>query len=72
MIKGVLNTFINNLSGVLSSMLTQQRTNIENLAKHDMKANRIALMKVSRLQKYCLILYDNNDLIFLNLNAKCK
>lgn len=45
---------------------------IESLAKHNLNKNRLLLLKVSQLAKYSLFLYENDDLVFFNLNTKCK
>ena len=53
----------------------QSRNNentVDNLAGFNISGNRITSTKVSKLSKYSLFLFENNDLLFLNLNAKCK
>ena len=69
---GIFGNLINNLTGVFGFFSNSQNDILDNLANHELNSNKITLMKVSKLEKYCLFLYNNNDLLFLNLNAKSK
>ena len=68
-IKGFTSNLITNIKTSLHTIFNNGE-NIDALAKHDLNANKIILLKVSKLEKYALFLYQNNDLLFLNLTAR--
>ena len=69
-ISEIKNNFVQNIKNAYNSVFSNNRENIDSLAKHTLHSNKIITMKISKLEKYALFLYQNNDVLFLNLTLR--